>query len=117
MLASLEKIVAALNAQQVEFILIGGWAAVVHGSARATVDVDIVYRRTGDNIQKLVAALAPCEPYLRGAPPGLPFKWDEPTIRQGLDFTLTTSVGDLDVLGERLPAAAATTSYYRTPLT
>lgn len=38
--------------------------------------------------------------YLRGAPPGLPFLWDERTIRSGLNFTLTTSLGDLDLLGE-----------------
>ncbi len=53
MLASLEQIVAVLNAQQVEFILIGGLAAAIHGSTRSTVDVDVVYRRTDDNVQRL----------------------------------------------------------------
>jgi hypothetical protein len=38
--------------------------------------------------------------YLRGAPPGLPFRWDGETVRRGLNFTLTTSFGDLDLLGE-----------------
>jgi hypothetical protein len=47
-----------------------------------------------------VKALSPLRPYLRGAPPGLPFKWDLSTIRNGLNFTLTTTLGDLDVLGE-----------------
>jgi predicted nucleotidyltransferase len=37
---------------------------------------------------------------LRGAPPGLPFRWDERTIQAGLNFTLTTTLGDLDLLGE-----------------
>lgn len=37
---------------------------------------------------------------LRGAPPGLPFRWDAETIRRGLNFTLTTTLGDLDLLGE-----------------
>jgi hypothetical protein len=37
---------------------------------------------------------------LRGAPPGLPFQWDERTIKAGLNFTLTSTVGDLDLLGE-----------------
>ncbi len=45
-------------------------------------------------------ALAPLSPYLRGAPPGLPFRWDEDTLRRGLNFTLTTSRGDIDLLGE-----------------
>jgi hypothetical protein len=72
----------------------------VHGSARLTLDVDIVYRRSQDNIQRLVAALQPLKPYLRGAPAGLPFRFDVGTVRRGLNFTLTTGAGDLDVLGE-----------------
>src|SRR6185436_9146272 len=44
--------------------------------------------------------LAPYDPYLRGAPPGLPFKWDEKTVRMGLNFTLVTKLGDIDLLGE-----------------
>ena len=51
-------------------------------------------------MSRLVAALAPYDPYLRGAPAGLPFSFDVPTLGQGLNFTLTTSVGDLDLLGE-----------------
>ena len=38
--------------------------------------------------------------YLRGAPPGLPFDWSAATLRMGLNFTLTTSVGSIDLLGE-----------------
>ena len=84
----------------VEFIVIGGAAATIHGSARITRDVDIVYRRTPENLRRLVDALAPYSPYLRGAPAGLPFRWDEKTLHRGLNFTLTTSIGDLDLLGE-----------------
>ena len=84
----------------VEFIVVGGAAATIHGSARVTRDLDIVYRRTPENIRRLVEALSPCDPYLRGAPPGLPFRWDEGTLRRGLNFTLTTSLGDIDLLGE-----------------
>jgi hypothetical protein len=65
-----------------------------------TQDVDIVYQRSPENIQRLVDALVHHEPYLRGAPAGLPFFWDCATIERGLNFTLTTSLGDLDVLGE-----------------
>jgi predicted nucleotidyltransferase len=83
-----------------EFVLVGGIAASVHGSARATYDVDIVYSRAPENITRVVSALAPLEPYLRGAPPGLPFTWDVATVSRGLNFTLTTTAGDLDVLGE-----------------
>jgi hypothetical protein len=65
-----------------------------------TQDLDVVYRRTDDNVTRLASALAPLAPYLRGAPPGLPFRFDDATIRSGLNFTLTTSLGDLDLLGE-----------------
>jgi hypothetical protein len=51
-------------------------------------------------MSQLAAALAPHEPYLRGAPPGLPFRWDLETIRSGLNFTLTTDLGSIDLLGE-----------------
>jgi predicted nucleotidyltransferase len=47
-----------------------------------------------------VAALTPLRPYLRGAPAGLPFTWDLETLSKGLNFTLTTTAGDLDLLGE-----------------
>jgi hypothetical protein len=59
-----------------------------------------VYRRSRENLQRLVLALAPYHPYLRGAPAGLPFRWDAATIERGLNFTLTTTVGDIDLLGE-----------------
>ena len=85
---------------RVDFIIVGGVAASVHGSARLTRDVDVVYARTLENMRRLVDALAPHDPYLRGAPQGLPFLWDLNTIQRGLNFTLTTSLGDLDLLGE-----------------
>ena len=62
----------ALTSADVEFVLIGGVAATVHGSARLTRDVDVIYRRSAENHARLVRALAPHAPYLRGAPPGLP---------------------------------------------
>jgi predicted nucleotidyltransferase len=84
----------------VEFIIVGGAAATAHGSARLTEDLDIVYRRSEENVLRLVRALMPYEPYLRGAPPGLPFSWDERTVWSGLNFTLITTLGALDLLGD-----------------
>ncbi len=86
--------------EAVEFILVGGVAGVLHGAARATYDVDVVYRRSPDNLDRLVRALTPYQPYLRGAPLGLPFSFDVETFRHGLNFTLTTSLGAIDLLGE-----------------
>lgn len=84
----------------VEFVVIGGLAVISHGHVRATVDLDVCYARTPENLRRLVAALAPIHPRLRGAPPELPFFWDERTLRNGLNFTLVTDEGELDVLGE-----------------
>lgn len=94
------ELLRSLTTANVDFVLVGGVAAAAHGSSRATQDVDIVYRRGADNLQALVAAIGPLNPTLRGAPPGLPFHFDVSTLRAGLNFTLTTTLGWLDLLGE-----------------
>jgi len=94
------SLIRLLTQNNVEFILIGGAAATAHGSARLTQDLDVVYRRTRDNISRLAASLASHSPYLRDAPPGLPFRFDVETITRGLTFTLVTDLGDLDLFGE-----------------
>lgn len=95
-----EGLLKALRDGGVDFILVGGAAATAHGSARLTEDLDVVYSRVPENIVRLASALGPYSPYLRGAPPGLPFSWDVETMRRGLNFTLTTSLGSLDLFGE-----------------
>ncbi len=99
-MTAFEKLLRALTQHEVAFIVVGGAAAIVHGSSRLTQDLDIVYDRSGGNIDRLVAALGGLQPYLRGAPPGLPFQWDRATIARGLNFALTTAAGDIDLLGE-----------------
>jgi hypothetical protein len=86
-----------LTENQVEFIIVGGAAATAHGSARLTLDLDVVYERSHKNITRIVNALGPIQPYLRGAPPGLPFDWSVETIEKGLNFTLLTKLGALDL--------------------
>lgn len=94
------RLLGALDKTGVEYILIGGVAATVHGSSRLTQDVDICYARTDANVDRLVRALRPLKPYLRGAPRGLPFEWSAATLRAGLNFILTTIAGEIDLLGE-----------------
>jgi hypothetical protein len=89
-----------LSGAGVRYIVVGGVAAGVHGALRPTLDLDVVYARDPENVAQLAAALAPFRPYLRGAPEGLPFVFDAPTISRGLNFTLVTMLGDLDLLGE-----------------
>ena len=85
---------------EIEFVLVGGAAANLLGSARFTLDVDIAYSRRDENIAKIVRTFETIHPYLRGAPPGLPFQFDARTIRNGLNFTLITDLGPIDLLGE-----------------
>jgi predicted nucleotidyltransferase len=94
------QVLTLLASAEIEFILVGGVAANVHGSVRATDDLDLVYRRTPGNLARLAAAFAPLRPSLRGAPEGLPFRFDQPTLKAGLNFTLNTSLGAVDLLGE-----------------
>lgn len=93
-------LIEALCRSEVQFVLVGGVAATLHGSARLTQDVDVVYSRDAENLHRIVRTLTPLQPYLRGAPPGLPFRLDEQTLAAGLNFTLSTSAGDIDLLGE-----------------
>jgi predicted nucleotidyltransferase len=95
-----EDLLKELHRLHVEFVIIGGMAAVAHGSAYLTLDLDLCYSRKKENLENLAEALVSFHPLLRGAPPDLPFSLDAATLRSGLNFTLTTNVGDLDILGE-----------------
>ncbi len=99
-LTDFEGLLRTLSEAGVDYILVGGVAATLHGAARLTQDLDVVYRRSTENLQRLASALIPLRPYPRGAPPGLPFRWDERTLAAGLNFTLITDLGSLDLLGE-----------------
>jgi hypothetical protein len=95
-----ERFLKELHRLDVEFVIIGGMAAVAHGSAYLTVDLDLCYSRQKENLEKLAQALAPFHPLLRGVPTDLPFSLDLSAFKSGLNFTLTTDLGDLDLLGE-----------------
>ena len=56
-MVDLEQLLPALARAGVELIIVGGVAAIVHGSARLTQDLDIVYRRTPENVARLATRL------------------------------------------------------------
>ena len=95
-----EQLLTALCKTDVAFVVIGGMAAVAQGSSYVTADLDICYQRQPHNYQRLSQALYPFHPQLRGAPANLPFVLDAATLKAGLNFTLTTAGGDLDLMGE-----------------
>jgi len=64
--ADLDALIQALLEADVEFIVVGGAAAVLHGAPITTQDLDIVHRRTAENVQRLVQLLAKLDATFRG---------------------------------------------------
>lgn len=95
-----EQSLTALANARVRFVIVGGLAVTIHGSSYVTFDLDFCYARDAENLSRLAQALGPYHPRLRGAPEGLPFRFDVATLRGGLNFTLSTDVGDIDLMGE-----------------
>jgi hypothetical protein len=96
--ADLTTLLERLLAAEVELVLVGGLAAVVQGAPVATLDVDIVHRRTEENVDRLMAFLASVgaryrDPVGRGLPP-------KRSVLLGPGHSLfMTDLGPLDVLG------------------
>ena len=95
-----ERLLAAFHHEGVEFVIIGGLAAVLQGSAYVTADLDICYSRNKASLDRLARALAPFHPALRGICEEIPFRLDASALHSGTNFTLTTDAGDLDIIGE-----------------
>ncbi|MGH2517853.1 MAG: nucleotidyltransferase [Ktedonobacterales bacterium] len=90
--------------EQVEFVIVGGLAAVALGVPYVTNDVDICYNPDPANITRLASALAPLHPRLRVEGLSdeearlLPFQFDERTLRQSAILTLQTDTATLDLM-------------------
>jgi hypothetical protein len=95
-----EKAAQALCDAGVDFVVIGGVAATLHGSAQVTYDLGICYSRASTNLRRLIEALSPFHPRPRGFPGNLPFIWEEATLRNGRVLTLQTDIGEIDLLAE-----------------
>ena len=95
-----EEILAALTARGIRFVVVGGVAATVQGSARFTNDIDLCYDTAADNVNRLVTVLREWRAYLRGVEAGLPFILDARTFRTTPFMTLTTTMGAIDLLDD-----------------
>jgi hypothetical protein len=93
-----ERILRALVARGIDFIVVGGIAAVLQGSARNTFDLDICFATDDANLSALGDVLQGLDGRLRGVPEPVPFVPDSATMRRVEVLTLTTVAGDLDVL-------------------
>ena len=90
----LEKLLERLIQHEVEFVVIGGFAALMHGAQSAMLVVEVCSPLSRENMEKIHAALADFEPVHRERP-DIPF-----TVRS--DFKncyLSTTLGKIDFLG------------------
>jgi len=103
------RILQQLSADGVEFVLIGGIAGRVHGSPTVTNDLDVCYRRTKANCERLANTLREFGARLRDFPPSVPSPIDARSIWQGHNFTFVTEAGFFDCLAS--PEQGAATGY------
>ena len=97
---TVEASLRLLGEHKVDCVIVGGIAAAIHGSMLLTNDVDVCYDRDPENLKRLEGALQSVHARLRNAPEGLPFILDAETLKRGLNFTFSTDIGDLVLLGE-----------------
>jgi hypothetical protein len=95
-----KPILHGLLSHNVDFVLIGGLAGIIHGSSYPSYDVDVAYARDEENLERLSAALRELGATLRGAPKDVPFQLDARTLRNGAHFTFETEYGSLDILSD-----------------
>lgn len=91
-------LIEALADAEVDFVVIGGIAGGSHGSAYPTFDVDVMYSRARENLERLAGVLRKLGATLRGAPLDVPFMLDAESLEEGGNFTFSTRFGALDIL-------------------
>ncbi|HUG47948.1 MAG TPA: hypothetical protein VMP67_05995 [Candidatus Limnocylindria bacterium] len=94
-----EAILAALNARGVRYVLIGGFAAVIHGSPYVTIDLDVVPEASPANLERLSDALRDLDArvWTDGVPDGLQFAHNAESLSRADLWNLVTDSGRLDI--------------------
>jgi hypothetical protein len=90
----------ALDRHGVDFVVVGGMAGLVHGSAYPTFDLDVAYARDEANLTRMAATLRELGVTLRGAQAGLPFQVDARSLSNAANFTFASDFGAFDILGD-----------------
>jgi hypothetical protein len=98
---NLSEMTQRLVAAQVEFVLVGGFAAVAHGVTQITRDVDICCRFSEANLMRIQQAFADLHPVHRSRP-DLPLELTPDQCSQLKNLYLKTDLGIIDCLGEVL---------------
>lgn len=96
------RILEVLDRYRVDYVLVGGLAAAAHGATRATYDLDCCPDYTGDNLDRLAAAMVELDARLRveglGEDERLSFPIDRHSLARLEVSTWRTDAGDLDIL-------------------
>ena len=95
----MEALLERLTEYGVDFVLVGGYAAVAHGATLLTQDLDVCFRFTPENLGKLEAALKDLHPIHRMTPQRLPLDLSAPSTSSLKNLYLNTDWGPLDCLG------------------
>ncbi|MGH3273882.1 MAG: hypothetical protein ACRDNZ_06085 [Streptosporangiaceae bacterium] len=94
-----DALLDVLHRHDVRYVLIGGLAAALRGSAAPTFDVDITPAADTGNLARLSAALTDLDARIRvdGMPEGISFSHDAVSLARMMMLNLVTRFGDLDV--------------------
>ncbi len=98
-MGSIRELLSRLSKHQVEFVSGGGIAAVMHGSALATEDLDICAPMTPENIARIISALKGLNPRYRMTPQRRALPEDPEALKGFNNLYLATDAGQLDILG------------------
>ena len=101
-MADLTDIIDRLIQAEVDFVLIGGLAAVSHGSSMTTQDIDICCDFSMDNLLRLQSALEDLHPIHRMTTKLLPLELSAKNCNGLKNLYLDTDIGQLDCLSEVL---------------
>lgn len=92
-------ILAALARHHVDYVIVGGYGARLHGAQRPTSDVDVTPSTTTENLRRLAAALRELSARIRteDVDGGLPFDVSGESLVGMRMLNLTTDHGDVDL--------------------
>lgn len=112
-----DGLLQVLHRHEVRYVLIGGLAATLRGSATPTFDIDITPAADSANLARLSAALTELDARIRvdGIPEGIPFSHDATSLAQMTTLNLVTRFGDLDIAFD--PAGVADYSQWENDAT
>lgn len=94
-----QELFNALASHGVDYVLVGGLAATLHGSSALTNDADICPDPSHDNLERLAAVLRDIDARIRSnaSPDGVPFSTDADFLSRVRLVNLTTRFGDFDI--------------------